>query len=243
MKKILLTVLSIFAFAMMQAGSLELYFNGAVVAHGSTIQVMGNPADEVIQAIVNVKNTSSAALDVKCKKLIHEGDTLPLTVNTFCWGLCFPPFIYISQDPVNIQPGETVEEFYGDYNPLNVIGISKVTYVFFDMNNVNDSTAITVEYNASPASVTDLSKGVKFSEAYPNPSTNLVNVDYALTSTISNASIVISNMLGSRVKEIPLTQQSGRIQIPVSGFVNGIYFYSLVGNDQVILTRKFIVKR
>jgi hypothetical protein len=243
MKKILLTALSLFTVVLLQASNLELYFGGNMVPHGSTIQVMGDPSDDYIQARVSVKNIGSAAIDVKTKKLINAGDTLPGTLNYFCWGLCFPPFTYISPNSLNIAPGVTNEEFYGDYNANNIPGKSKITYVFFDMNNVNDSVAITVEFNASPASVIDPSEGVKFSEAYPNPATDVVNVDYTLTSRISEAGIVISNMLGCRVKEIALTENSGKIRIPVNELTNGIYFYSLVGNDQVILTRKFVVKR
>jgi len=243
MKKILLTVLAISTTVLMQAGSLELYFNGTALAPGATIQVVGDPSAEAIQAKLSVKNISAKSLDVKAKKVIHEGDTLPGTTNYFCWGLCFPPFVYESPNVLTIEPGATNEEFYGDYTAFNIPGISRVMFVFFDANQPNDSVAVTVEFNASPASVGDMAKSVKFSEAYPNPATSVVNVDYALTTGISRASVVLTNMLGSRVKEIVLTEQTGRIQIPVSELVNGIYFYSLVANDQVILTRKFVVKR
>jgi hypothetical protein len=243
MKKIILTALSLLFAVFLQASSLELYFNGSAVQHSSTVQVIGDPGAEYIQARINVKNISAAALDVKVKKVIHEGDTLPGTMNYFCWGLCFTPFTYTSPNSLNIQPGQTLEDFYGDYNPFNVIGISHITYVFFDMNNVNDSVAITVEFNASPASILDPAAGVKFSEAYPNPAISVVNIDYTLSSSISRAAVVISNMLGCRVKEIPLTESAGKIQLPVYDLVNGIYFYSLVGDDRVILTRKFIVEK
>lgn len=243
MKKILLTVLAISTTVLLQAGSLELYFNGTALAPGATIQVLGDPSAEAIQAKLSVKNISAKSLDVKAKKVIHEGDTLAGTSNYFCWGLCFPPFVYESPNALTIEPGVTNDEFYGDYTAYNIPGISRVMFVFFDSNQPNDSVAVTVEFNASPASVGDLAKSVKFSEAYPNPATSVVNVDYTLTAGISRASVVITNMLGSRVKEIALTEQSGRLQIPVYELVNGIYFYSLVANQQVILTRKFVVKR
>jgi hypothetical protein len=243
MKKILLTALSLLFIIMMQASSIELYFNGSAVQHGSTVQVIGDPSAEYLQARIGVKNISVAAVDVRAKKVIHEGDTLAGTSNYFCWGLCFPPFTYISPNALSIEPGVTNEDFYGDYNPYTVIGISRITYVFFSASDPNDSVAVIVEYNASPASVIDPSASVKFSQAYPNPAVSVVNVDYTLPATISHATVVISNMLGSRVKEIALTDHSGKVQLPVYDLVNGIYFYSLVGDDQVILTRKFIVKK
>ncbi len=243
MKKLILILFSIFCIGLVQAGSLELYFNGEALQPGATILVIGDPTDDYIQAKVDVKNISGNAIDVKAKKVIHEGDTLAGTMNYFCWGLCFPPFTYNSPNSLNIAPGAVNEEFYGDYQPLGVIGVSKITYVFYDMNNTNDSVAVQVEYKASPASVGNQYAGVKFSEAYPNPAISMVNVDFTLTGNITRASVVVSNMLGCRVKEITLTHISGRIQIPVSELGNGIYFYSLVGNDQVLFTRKFVVKR
>jgi hypothetical protein len=243
MKKLLLTAFLLISVGALQASNLELYFNDSKLDPGATVQVIGDPAAEYIQARVNVKNTSATDMDVFAKKIIYAGDTLPGTINYFCWGLCFTPDTYISPNAVTIATGQTVEEFYGDYIPMNVIGISRITYVFFNRVDVNDSVTFTVEYNASPAGIADLSSRVSFSEAYPNPANSVVKVDYSLPSDVNNPSVVITSMLGSRVKDIPLTERSGKLQIQVSEMVNGIYFYSLVGNGQVILTRKFVVKK
>jgi hypothetical protein len=245
MKKILL---SLFCFALFtgvfsQSFSLT-YADGTAINAGATIQFLGDPTDEVIQAIVYVKNNSTETKDVKVKKVINEGDTLPLTVNTFCWGLCYPPSTYVSPFSQTIEPDSVCTQFYGDYNPLTFPGVSKIMYVFFDINNTNDTVAVTVEYNASPASVGEkLSKFVKFSEAYPNPAIESINVDYVISTYVNKASIVIMNMLGSKVKEVTLDNRSGKVRINVSDLINGIYFYSLVADDQMVLTRKFVVKR
>jgi len=245
MKKILLSLLCLTLFSGIFAQSLSLtYADGTAIAPGATIQFLGDPGDEVIQAIVLVKNNADVAKEVKVKKVINEGDTLQGTVNTFCWGLCFFPTTYVSPYPQTIQPGAVCDQFYGDYNPLTVPGISKIMYVFFDVNNTNDTVAVTVEYNASPASVSDKLAGmVKFSEAYPNPAIGSVYVDYNVSTIINKASIVITNMLGSKVKEVSLDNRSGKARIEVSDLVNGVYFYSLVADDQLILTKKFVVRR
>jgi hypothetical protein len=245
MKKILLSGLLLLFFSGIFAQSLSLLdTNGVAIAPGATIQFLGDPNDDVIQAIVLVKNNASAALDVKVKKVINAGDTLSGTVNTFCWGLCFPPSTYTSPFAQTIQPGDTCDQFYGDYNPMTIPGASKIMYVFFDINNTNDSVAVTVRYNASPAGIHDgLLNLVKFSGAYPNPAINLVNVDYTIPETVTSASIVITNMLGLKVKEVKLGDRSGKARIAVSDLINGIYFYSLVADDQLLLTRKFVVRR
>lgn len=244
MKRNLLIVL-VFLFANgLFAQNLSLIFEGNAIAHGATIQVIGEPTAEYIQAKVDVKNNGTAAIEAKVKKIVNAGDTLAGTTNYFCWGMCFLPTTYVSPNIITIAPDQVISDFYGDYNPNMVIGVSRVTYVFFDQNNVNDSVAVTVEYNASPASVGDLiSSGVRMSEAYPNPAVNLVNIDYELPQSARKASVVVTNMVGCRVKEVALTNLSGKASVTISDLRNGIYFYSLVVDDQFLMTRKFVVKR
>ena len=245
MKKILLSLLCFTIFSGGFAQSLSLTFaDGTAINPGATIQFLGDPSDEVIQAIVWVTNNSGETKEVKAKKVINAGDTLAGTVNTFCWGLCYPPTTYVSPFSQEILPGAVCDQFYGDYNPLEVPGVSKIMYVFFDVNNTTDTVAVTVEYNASPASVgDDLVSKVKFSEAYPNPARNVMNVDYTIPVSVNRAAMIITNMLGSKVKEVTLENRSGKVQVPVSDLMNGIYFYSLVADDKLILTRKFVVRR
>lgn len=245
MKKILLSLICATIFSGIFAQSLSLTdTNGVSINAGATIQFLGDPADEVIQAIVFVKNNADVAKEVKVKKVINAGDTLPGTINTFCWGLCFPPTTYVSPFSQVIEPGAVCKQFYGDYNPLTVPGVSKIMYVFFDVNNTNDTVAVTVEYKASPASVSDdLIRLVKFSEAYPNPAVSAVYIDYTVPESVKSAKIAITNMLGSKIREVKLDNRSGKARIAVSDLVNGIYFYSLVADDQLLLTKKFVVRK
>ena len=245
MKKIILLLFCVSLLSGSFAQSFSLMdTNGVAISAGSSIQLLGNPTDEVITAVVYVKNNSDVAKDIKVKKVIHAGDTLSGTVNTFCWGLCFPPTTYVSPFSQNILSGDTCKLFFGDYNPMNFPGISKITYVWYDINNTNDSVAVTVKYNASPAGIKDDLLGqVKFSAAYPNPAVNVVFADYTIPESVGSASIVITNMLGSKVKEVRLSDRTGKARIDVSDLLNGIYFYSLRADDQLLLTRKFIVKR
>ncbi len=245
MKKILLSLicLSLFSGAFAQSFSLQ-DTNGVAITAGSTIYCLGDPTSPVMTCKIHITNNAAEAKDVKVKKLINEGDTLPLTMNYFCWGVCYGPMTYVSPFPQTIQPGAVNDQFYGDYNPQAVPGKSTITYVFFDMNNVNDSVAVTVEFNASPAAIVDNPlAGVSVSVAYPNPAINYVYLDYNLPLSVNRASIVISNILGAQVKEVVLDNHSGKVQIPVSDLVNGIYFYSVVAGEQMLITRKFVVKR
>ena len=245
MKKNLLSLicLTLFSGAFAQSFSLQ-DTNGVAIAAGSTVQILGDPTDPVITAKIHIRNNAAVAKEVKVKKMINEGDTLPLTMNYFCWGVCYGPMTYVSPFPQTIPAGVVYDQFYGDYNPQTVPGKSTITYVFFDMNNVEDSVAVTVVFNASPVTIVDNpAASVSVSAAYPNPAINYVYVDYNFPVSVGRASVVISNILGARVKEVVLDNHSGKVQIPVSDMVNGIYFYSIVAGEQMVLTRKFIVKK
>lgn len=245
MKKILLFTLSVLIIGSVCGQSLSLLFDGEPIAPGTTVQVMGDPTDPYIQAKATVKNNSADTIEVKVKKHINAGDTLPNTMNVFCWGLCFPPNTYVSPFSILIGPDQVNDSsFYGDYFPNGVIGISRISYIFFDVNNVNDSVWFVVEYNASPSFVAeDLLARITLSDAYPNPAVAAVNFDYMLPEDTRKSTIIISNILGARVKEVPLASITGIISIPVGDLVNGIYFYTLCVNDQLLLTRKFVVNR
>jgi hypothetical protein len=244
MKKILLSVLFMAFFSGLFSQSFTLQdTNGVAIAAGSTYQLLGNPTDVVMTAKIYVKNNAAVDKEVKVKKIINEGDTLPLTINYFCWGVCYAPWTYVSPFSQTIAAGQVTEQFYGDYNPQSVPGKTRVKYVWFDVNDVNDSVAVTVEFNASPESTgKELKLNSKLSDAYPNPAISKVSLDYYMPGSVKSATVVITNMLGSKVKEIALEDISGRIQIPVSDLVNGIYFYSLVADNQLIDTRKFVVR-
>jgi hypothetical protein len=245
MKKILLSLFCLLLFSGIFAQSFSLKdTNGVVINSGGTIQFLGDPSTETIYALLHFTNNSAEVKNVKVKKVIHEGDTLTGTTNTFCWVLCWSETTYESPSAMTVQPGETIKDFSGDYSPKGIPGKSWITYVFFDVEDRNDSVAVVVEFNASPASVgDDLISGVKFSAAYPNPAVNIVYADYTLPESVANASIVITNMLGSKVKDVKLEERSGKARIVVSDLINGIYFYSLVADNHVLVTRKFVVKR
>lgn len=243
MKKILLFI-ALFALGYTaSAQSLALTYEGNTLASNSTIMVILDPGVEVVTAYIGCINNNADTVSVKTKKIIQPGDTLAETSNYFCWGACFPPYIYISPNSIPIEPGATNNDFYADYEPRTIIGVSTITYVFFNADNPNDSASVTVQWNASPAGLgQDLLKQMKLSDAYPNPASTVARIDYSLPAGMENSHLVISNLLGAKVKEIPVSSLQGRIDIPVSDLPNGIYFYTLKTQNNLAITQKFVVR-
>ncbi|MBP6870868.1 MAG: T9SS type A sorting domain-containing protein [Bacteroidales bacterium] len=242
MKKILLSLFAVCFLLSANTQSFVLSYEGNTLAPDAVLVVADDPTVEVIEAWVNITNNAATAKSVLVKKVIHDGDTLAGSDNTFCWGLCYPNTTYVSPFPQTIQPGDTSDLFYGDYRPNNLIGISKITYVFWDEMNVNDSVAVNVHYKASPASVNDLAAKITASGVYPNPASGMAYIDYSIPNSGGNNRLVITNMLGAKIKEIGLKNISGKATLDVSELMNGIYFYSIISDNQQVITGKFLVR-
>ena len=245
MKKLLLSSLLICPVFFFSAHSQTLsiaYIGGAIVPN-STVQIIGDPTDEPIKIDIQVTNHAAIAQNVKVKKTIHPGDTLPGTTNTFCWGVCYPPFIYVSPQALTLEAGATNDEFDGDYSPLGVIGVSTIIYTFFIDENPSDSVAVTVEFKASPTGIGEKSDQVTFSNPYPNPANQQVSFNYALPEGMAGAKLSISNILGATVREIAIVETSGTLRIPAFDLGEGIYFYTLKAGNKNLVTNKMIIKR
>jgi len=156
----------------------------------------------------------------------------------------FPPDVNVSPSALTIEGGATNNtDFIGDYEPHNQEGIAYISYVFYDEANPGDYATVNVQYNAH---VTDIEDNFIGNQpkliAYPNPATEYVSFDYKNVED-PDARIVVYNILGSVVKEIDLRNNNGTIEnINTSDLKDGIYFYSLVINNESKDTQKLIIK-
>lgn len=242
MKKTLLLFILAVSTIFLFGQSLSLTYEGEPVEPNSMIYANGDPSDDLIQAAIDVTNNASSDLTVKAKKVINEGDTLAGTSNYFCWGACYPPFVYISPAEVLIEAGQTTDEFFGDYEPKDIPGKSVIRYCWWDVNNPDDSVSVTVQFNASPAGISDDPATANVSSrVYPNPATTRVNFSYALPQSTATASIVISNILGSKIMDIPLNGNEGTMAVNVSDLRQGVYFYNLIADGERVDTQKLII--
>ena len=77
-------------------------------------------------------------------------------------------------------------------------------------------------------------------EVYPNPANDFVNFDVEMNG-VQSASIVINNIMGQKV--ISQDISDSHVSINVSDLADGIYFYSLIVNNETVKTNKFVVRR
>lgn len=243
MKRIILTI-SFFtlAISIVLAQSLSLSKeNGAAINNGEEIKIFGDSTSgNTIYSYIDVTNNTGNDLDVLVKKV--ELSLVSGAENTFCWGVCYTPSTYVSPNPVTISANSTTSDFYGEYMPEGNLGESKIMYVFYPKNDENDSTAVVVNYNATPVGLEEEEFNPELSEVYPNPVHKKAFFKYDFQTSVNNAKIVIRDMIGSVVKEKYLTKQSGKISFDMYDLNEGVYFYSYIIDDETHITRKLIVQ-
>lgn len=241
MKKILLLIvlLSSFCFASF-AQNLTLSNAQGSVPNGTIITIYGDTSETLI-VHMKVTNSSASNMDVKLRKK-HISVVAGSEV-TFCWGgSCWGASTYVSPDPTTINAGATDStNFAGDYKAKGHIGVSTVMFTFFDMNNANDSVCFIAVFDCSLSSVQDIKVSADISGAYPNPADKYTYINYSLTALDNTAKVVIHDMMGSEVANIPVTEKEGKLRIDTYSFPAGVYFYSFILNNRIYNTRKLVV--
>lgn len=92
------------------------------------------------------------------------------------------------------------------------------------------------------ASSTNDADKIEISEAYPNPASHYIQLDYRMSDRMSEGKITVYNLLGSVIGDYRLNNYDNRLQIPVDNLKAGIYFYTISINNKSLITKKFVVK-
>ncbi|HNP49596.1 MAG TPA: T9SS type A sorting domain-containing protein [Bacteroidia bacterium] len=197
------------------------------------------PANIVMTGTCRVTNVGANAIFVKVKRTVV--DTASGHVTNFCWnGACYPATTSESPTYVIMNPGDVDTTLLADLNPRGFGGTSTVTYSFYDMDNVSDESLITFTYRASSVGIDEVGALKYISNMYPNPADAVTHVSYAINSG-KEARLVISNLLGSVVKEIAIADKQGVSTIPTSDMKTGIYICSIIIDGKSYGSKKLIV--
>jgi len=129
------------------------------------------------------------------------------------------------------------------YNANENDGISQIVYVFLDPTNASNYALYWIHFNAEGgAGLSDkILENTTFSSAYPNPANNYVSFDYDIPQEVSQAQILITNLLGAVVYEGTLEGLNGTKRIDVSNLTEGIYFATLKLDNEVATSQKILV--
>jgi hypothetical protein len=238
MKKLLLLVTSAAFSLSLSAQSLQW------VNINPGLSVSG-PNNETFDPYAQVKNISANDISVRVIRTVNNlanGHS-----SNFCFGgVCFLPGT--DESPANlavyVPAGQVADSVPGtlraDLNPLGFDGISEVTYCVYNVDDVSDSVCITFKYNAGPISVSELAKLKFLGNVHPNPADQNASVAYNLTYA-KDAQIVISNLLGSAIAKVTLTEKAGTVALPIATLPEGVYYYTLMNDGKALVSKRLMI--
>lgn len=246
MKKLLLFfIVALLSTSYISAQSLSLSLDGTILP--DTVFVYAHPdSGQIVVFHARVTNNSESTLRVKVIRT--NVDTVPGTVNSFCFAnQCEMPTTDTSYNYLELRAGESsdgVTDMIADYYyPVGTIGTSTIKYTFFNIVGFNDYAEVVVKFWTSPTAIDEnLSKYINISNLYPNPALNVVNLNYTFDINVNSATVKIINLLGSVVKEVEIDQNENKLRIDISDLNAGIYFYSVVVNNDIFQTKKLVIR-
>ncbi len=118
-------------------------------------------------------------------------------------------------------------------------------YVYYRVYNVaantKDTAYVELRYTCTNGIKNYPNTSAFISNAYPNPASGGFSLTYDLCS-LSMGEILIQDIVGKEMQRVKLTNNKGSILINISELPTGIYFYSLMTNNNKSLTKKLIIQ-
>tara|TARA_B100001093_G_C26853627_1_gene1026283 strand:+ start:759 stop:1412 length:654 start_codon:yes stop_codon:yes gene_type:complete len=181
---------------------------------------------ETCSANLTVTNISGEDLDVVVIRSMEEYDI----TTYFCWGpICYTPSSDFSSTPITISAGESFNGFYGYVQGIPEASTFVINYCFYPEDQPLDRVCADINFTSVDLSVPDSEKLI----VYPNPVKDYLNIN------INGAyDFRLNDLTGNTVLSQSL---SGNVQVDVSNFESGIYYYYIDSysiNQQV---RKLVI--
>jgi len=83
---------------------------------------------------------------------------------------------------------------------------------------------------------------ITVSNMYPNPASEYADLDFNITSGIRDAKLIIYNVLGSQMIELPLNKNDRKLRVNTKDMPTGLYFYQLSLDGKKVATKKMLVR-
>jgi hypothetical protein len=212
------------------------------VVNGTTISLNATDLHTAMMDVyLRVKNNTEQELNLYVRRIVNS--EVDSSSNSFCFGvLCYGEATDTSTTAVLLLPGHDTT-FSGDYLPNLHTGVTSITYEFFD-NRTGAAPVVaqvTVNYKLSVVGIGNEQKAFEVSAAYPNPASVSTAFEYSIPAG-SDGKIVLRNLIGNIVREVVFEKPEGRVVINTNELKDGLYFYSVLLNNKVEITRKLVVR-
>jgi hypothetical protein len=238
MKKFLLTLLLINFIISGHSKSIALIYRGKQLSEKQNIYLDSIDVNlGYIKAIIGVKNESGKLMNVNVKK--SSISIIENSNNIFCWGIyCYSPLVIDSQNAVEIPENSTNESFYAEYIPADVAsGETVIEYQFYENNNPSNSASVIIHF------VEGIKAGLNDYQSDKNHSVKVIKNAgrIQISSNLDKKSkLIFYNFSGQTIGDYSLHAGNFIFTLP-NQLKKGIYFFSIITINRVIITQKLIV--
>lgn len=149
----------------------------------------------------------------------------------------------LTYKPLSLQNPKALNSFYRSFlfsTPSASESTSIQVTEIIEKNIEKRSPAIEV-----PAKVEEqlfVNDKISVSNMYPNPASEYADLDFNISSGIRDAKVIIYNVLGSQMVELPLNKNDRKLRVNTKDMPTGLYFYQLSLDGKKVATKKMLVR-
>jgi hypothetical protein len=210
------------------------YIDGQTISATITEKDLDEVGDFITSILV--KNISEADIEVRTlrtNEILVEG-----MFAYVCYYFCDESGeLYAMECPIGAGESAPYELHL---RPNDKFGLCKFQ---IDFMVPGESMTLFVEIKVEPLGINEQGTTASLS-AYPNPApaNSTINVSYALADNSNNQHLVIRNIIGAEVINLPLNPFENNIRIDAALLKPGVYFYTLESNSRISVAKKLIIK-
>lgn len=212
--------------------------NGTVICHAA----VGGATDTISLLTTLTGNTNKTINVLRYELQVPSG-----TKNFYCWGVCYTPQnagvipVWESVHPVAMVAGVEINNFHGYYQHEGYPGPATFRYVWFDVNNPQDTTWVDLVFGCSVGMNEGAVEGSGL-EAFPNPAVDeVMTLHYTLDGAARAAELVVYNALGERIRREPIQTPNGTVVLQRDELRPGVYFATIEVDGRSVTTRRIVV--
>jgi hypothetical protein len=180
-------------------------------------------------------------------ELGRTGSTSKKTVPTLSsqrFSIVPNPATVHSDRPVNIHKNAPINEHYRSLMTARSSSKAAPRTATTESNSATatESRLVSNQERTTAEDRMFLNEHIRVSNAYPNPADNIAEVDYQLTGPVSEAKMVLLNLLGSPVAEYSMEPGDHTLRMQTRDLATGYYLYQLTVDGKKVATKRLIVR-
>jgi len=193
----------------------------------------------VQDANAQTENKYKSRLDIKPKQKTSTSTSTvsSLRKSTFSY---FQPYANTLDRAIRVQRSTAINQYFSN-SLLSQQSAKAVTKNEVVSNNVLAETIRTEEALSAEEHLFSNEK-LWVSNIFPNPADDHADINFNISSQVSEAKITFYNILGSEMKEEILERDQRKARISTKDWPNGIYLYQLTADGRSLVTKKLLVR-